>query len=97
MIKKAVNLLVIILPMIVLFLAVSQYILSNSFILQSEEIGQIDERISLLANQNEIMLEQVSRARSIAVLNQYAEANGFIKPVSIISISKDIPVALKTE
>jgi hypothetical protein len=94
MTKKFISILSIVLPGLVIILGVLQFILVNELAGYGSEVQAINQKISILSDENELLTKQVAIANSLTVISEKALASGFIKLKNFITITDIQQVAL---
>jgi hypothetical protein len=90
-----INKLLILFPCLVVVLAVAQFLISNDLASTGNSVYVVEQSIKVLREENEILKQQVARARSLAVIETRAETLGFFPATAAVTIPLYNNVALR--
>ncbi len=82
---------------LVVILSLVQLTISYLLATNGGKLRQLEEKASLLEEQNKILLEEVNQMRSLTRINKEAQNLGLVKAKSILHLTPQVPVALETE
>ncbi|MFC1646843.1 hypothetical protein ACFL1A_01035 [Patescibacteria group bacterium] len=79
----------------VICLTLVSFIISNGFASKGRKISEIDERISILKNENMLLYNQLTVAKSTQIIEEKSFSAGFVEPSSFLTVLADTPVAFR--
>lgn len=94
--STSIPLLPIALGIVVICLLVIQVLVSNRLATSGSTIDQVESQIGEISQTNSALEEKIASYSAFTTLKIRAEALGFIKPVTPVYLSPDLPVALDT-
>lgn len=78
---------------IIIALSIVQVVAANSISTTGIELGKIQDQISDLTKQNEVLHEQVLTLSSLTSISSRAAEMGFVESKSTLVISQPLPLA----
>jgi hypothetical protein len=82
-------------PVVVVLLILTQFILSNELAGYGSRLELSENQISTLQNENKLLYQQLAISNSLKVAENQALYLGFIKTTSFLHVKQDQPVALR--
>ncbi len=89
--------LVIFVASLVLILSLVQLAISYWLATTGEKLHQLEERATLLEQENKILSEEINRMGSLSRVNQEAQSLGLVKVKKVLNLTSQVPFALETE
>lgn len=86
--------LVILIISLVFVLSLTQLFISFFLAVNGDKLRQLEEKASLLEQENKILSEEIYRLGSLKRINDEAKNLGFVKADKILSLTSQVPVAL---
>jgi len=87
--------LVILIISLVLVLSLAQLFISFFLAANGGKLRQLEEKASLLEQENKILSEEIYRLGSLARINNEAKNLGFVKAGKVLYLTPQLPVALE--
>jgi hypothetical protein len=82
-------------PVCILFLVVTQFVISNELAGYDDQLAANEQQIINLTDENKLLYQQVAISRSLSLIENQAKILGFVKTNTYLQIEKDQPVALR--
>lgn len=93
--NKILSILSVFMPIVVVFMSLFQLVQISGISHQGQEIDQIEQKLSQIREENEILANQAALAESYLYLKQKADELGFIVPTKTETINVAWDVALR--
>jgi len=79
---------------ILVFLAVFQMVVANQLVTAGGKLGQIDEKIKRLEEENELLKKEIAIFSSLSTIAEKAKEIGFLKAENFLYLTEE-PFAFK--
>lgn len=80
---------------LVVFLAVVKLLLANMLSTTSLKIAQAEKQVLAIERENNLLGEEIAKLSSLSRISPEAVKLGFGKPSLVVSLTPEVPVALK--
>jgi hypothetical protein len=79
----------------ILLLSVVKIVVVNLIVTNGMEISQIESRAMVIAKENRLLNERITRLSSIRRISEEALGMGYVSTISMVNLSSEIPIAAR--